>query len=95
MLTIIVGGFFGDEGKGSVTAYLALADDADVAVRCGSVNAGHTVVWRGVEYRLRIVPAAFVNPSTRLLVAPGALVRLDLLFEEMERTGTRGRLFLD
>ncbi|RLG77545.1 MAG: adenylosuccinate synthetase, partial [Thermoprotei archaeon] len=94
-LSIIVGGFFGDEGKGKVNAYLALADKPTIAVRCGAVNAGHTVVYRGRSWKLRIVPSAFVNPRTKLLVAPGALVRLDVLRKEVEETGVKNRLFLD
>ena len=79
MLTIVVGGFFGDEGKGKIVAYMSLADDVAVAVRCGAVNAGHTVVFNGKSWKLRALPSAFVNRNTRLLIAPGALVRLDVL----------------
>ncbi len=95
MLTIVVGGFFGDEGKGKVVSYLSLADRVKVGVRCGSVNAGHTVVMDGKIWKLRIVPSAFVNPTAKLLIAPGALVRLDVLMEELAATGCDGRLFLD
>jgi len=95
MLTIVVGGFFGDEGKGKVVSYLSLKDDVGVAVRCGAVNAGHTVVFNGKTWRLRIVSSGFVNPRTKLLVAPGALVRLDVLYKELDETKTHGRLYLD
>ena len=94
-LTIVVGGFFGDEGKGKVNAYLALSDGPSIAVRCGAINAGHTVVYRGRRWKLRAVPSAFVNPSTRLMIAPGALIRLDVLRREIEETGVAGRLFVD
>jgi len=95
MLTIVVGGFFGDEGKGKIVAYMSLADDVAVAVRCGAVNAGHTVVFNGKSWKLRALPSAFVNRNTRLLIAPGALVRLDVLFKEIRETGSEGRVFLD
>ncbi len=95
MLTIIVGGFFGDEGKGKVVAYLSLADNVAVAVRCGAINAGHTVTLNGRTWKLRTIPSAFVNNNTRLMIAPGALIRLDVLFKEIEETGTRGRVFID
>ncbi|GAB6147747.1 adenylosuccinate synthetase [Stetteria hydrogenophila] len=94
-LGIVVGGFFGDEGKGKIAAYLALKDKPAAAVRCGAVNAGHTVVYNGRVWKLRVVPSFFVNPSTRLMVAPGALVRLDVLFREVEETGVRGRFLVD
>ncbi|NPA97238.1 MAG: adenylosuccinate synthetase [Crenarchaeota archaeon] len=94
-VSIIVGGFFGDEGKGKIASFLALRDRPSIAVRCGAVNAGHTVVMGDRVYKLRIVPSAFVSKSTRLLIAPGALARLDVLFREMSATETRGRLFID
>lgn len=94
-LAVVVGGFFGDEGKGKVVSYLSLADRPSIAVRTGSINAGHTVVYGGRVWRLRIVPSAFLCERTRLLVAPGALIRLDVFFREVEETGTRGRVFVD
>ncbi len=94
-LSIIVGGFFGDEGKGKISAYLALSDKPAIAVRCGAVNAGHTVVYNGRRWKLRTIPSFFVNPTTKLMIAPGALVRLDVLFKEIEETKTHGRIILD
>lgn len=94
-LGIVVGGFFGDEGKGKICAYLALADRPAIGVRGGSINAGHTVVYENRLWRLRIVPSFFVNNTTRLMIAAGALVRLDVLFKEIEETGVQGRIYLD
>ncbi len=94
-LTIVVGGFFGDEGKGKVVGFLGLRDKPSIAVRCGAINAGHTVVYKNKTWKLRIVPSAFINPTTKLMVAPGALIRLDVLFNEIETTGTKGRLYID
>lgn len=93
--TVVVGGFFGDEGKGKVVAYLALKKRVSLAVRCGAINAGHTVVYRGRTWKLRSVPSAFVNPSTELGIAAGALVKVDLLLREIEETGSAGRVCVD
>lgn len=95
MLSIVVGGFFGDEGKGKIVAYLGLADKPAIAVRCGAINAGHTVTYNGRKWKLRIVPSAFISKNTELLIAPGALMRLDILFKEIAETEIKGRLFLD
>jgi adenylosuccinate synthase len=94
-LAIVVGGFFGDEGKGKVGAYLALADKPSIAVRCGSINAGHTVSFSGKTWKLRLVPTFFVNSSTKLMLAAGALIRLDVFFKEVEETGAKGRIYVD
>lgn len=95
MLSVVVGGFFGDEGKGKIAAYLALSDKCKYAVRTGSVNAGHTVVYMGRTYKLRIIPSGFINQNAELLIAPGALVRLDVLQKEMKELGVEKRTKLD
>lgn len=41
--TIIIGGQYGSEGKGKVSLYFANKQKADVVVRSGGVNSGHTV----------------------------------------------------
>jgi adenylosuccinate synthase len=92
---VVVGGFFGDEGKGKIVAYLARSTRPRYAVRTGATNAGHTVVDGGRVYRLRAVPSALVESSTALLIARGALVHLRVLLGEVEAYGLRGRLFVD
>jgi len=42
--TVTIGGFYGDEGKGKIIAYLAINDNYNVAARGGvGPNAGHTL----------------------------------------------------
>lgn len=83
---MVVGGFFGDEAKGKVVAYLSLADSPNLCVRTGAPNAGHTIVLGDMSVVLRSVPSCFVNRSTRLSVAPGALINLRVFLDEVERT---------
>ncbi|MDR4481336.1 MAG: adenylosuccinate synthetase [Nitrospira sp.] len=87
-LTVIVGGQFGSEGKGKVTSYLALRDNVDIVVRCGGPNSGHTVDVEGQRYELRSLPAGFINPGTRLLLAAGCLINPEILLTEIKSTGT-------
>ena len=93
--TVIVGAFWGDEGKGKIISYLALKDNLDFCVRTGSVNAAHTVLYEGKKYALHMVPAAFLNPKTRLLIAAGANVDVKLFFDEVELTKVQGRIGVD
>jgi len=95
MLTVIVSGFFGDEGKGKIAAFLALKERPKITVRTGSVNAGHTVVYQGVTYRLRLVPSSFIVPETRLLIGAGANVDPRVFMEEVGLLGVKGRVFID
>jgi len=95
LLTLIVGGFFGDEGKGKISAYVSLAKNYDYAVRTGAINAGHTVVFRSRKFKLRVVSAGFVNEKTKLIIPPGALIRLDVFFNEVKELGVENRVMVD
>ncbi len=90
--SVIVGAFWGDEGKGKIISYLALKDNLDFCVRTGSVNAAHTIWYEGKKYALHMVPAAFINPKTRLLIAAGANVHIGQFFKEMELTRANKKL---
>jgi adenylosuccinate synthase len=94
--TVIVGGFFGDEGKGKIVAYLARKDKADMAVRGGvGPNAGHTVMFHGKEHKTRMLPSALVSNQTRLMIGPGVLININVLLEEIKNFDTSDRTFVD
>ncbi|MEM0173622.1 MAG: adenylosuccinate synthetase [Sulfolobaceae archaeon] len=95
MLDIVVGGFYGDEGKGKIVSYLALNDNPKLAVRTGGINAGHTVVYQGKTWKIRIVPSAFINKSTKLAIAPGAVTSLEVLISEITQTESQDRIIVD
>ena len=48
MITVVVGGQFGGEGKGKLCSYLVSTRKINLMVRCGGPNSGHTVVKDGV-----------------------------------------------
>ncbi|MHA1197934.1 MAG: adenylosuccinate synthetase [Candidatus Heimdallarchaeaceae archaeon] len=86
-LSVICGGFWGDEGKGKVLSYLALKDNPAIIVRAGvGSNAGHTILFEGKEYKLRMIPSGFINPKIRLLIGAGVLVDPKVLLKEMKET---------
>jgi len=93
--TVILGAFWGDEGKGKIISYLALKDKLDFCVRTGSVNAAHTVWREGKRYALHMVPAAFLYEKCRLLVGAGANVHVAKFFEELELTKVNDRMGID
>jgi adenylosuccinate synthase len=93
--TVVVGAFWGDEGKGKIISYLALKDKVDVCVRTGSVNAAHTVWFGGQRYALHMVPAAFVYEKCRLLIGAGANVHVKKFLEEVEATKVKNRIGVD
>ena len=94
--TVVVCGFFGDTGKGKIISYLALKDKVAVTARAGvGPNAGHTVVYEGKKYKLRMLPSAFVYDKCRLLIGSGVLVNPDILLNELQLTGTKNRVGVD
>lgn len=95
-VTVVVGGQYGSEGKGKVCAHLANRGEADVVVRCGGPNSGHTVDLNNIVYELKQVPAGFVNSATRLLLAAGCIIKPALLLHEIALCGlSAGRIGVD
>jgi len=86
-ITIVIGGQYGGEGKGKIVAHLAKRDNPGFVVRCGGPNSGHTVHLKDQIFRLRLLPAGFVNSRSRLLLAAGSVINLKLLLTEIEVTG--------
>ncbi len=77
----IIGGQWGDEGKGKIVDFLS--EGADYCIRFqGGSNAGHTILFDGVEYRLRLMPSGVLRGATGILGA-GMVVNLDVLSKEM------------
>lgn len=96
MVSIVVGGHFGDEGKGKLVSYLATEDDYDAVARAGvGPNAGHTVHYKGQKYGLRMIPCGFVNEDSDLYVGAGVLVDADRFLKEIVETEISGRIKLD
>ena len=94
--SVVVCGFFGDTGKGKIIAYLSLKDKISIVARAGvGPNAGHTVVHEGKEYRMRMLPSAFIYDKCRLLIGPGVLVNPEILLEEIRLTDSQNRVGVD
>jgi adenylosuccinate synthase len=88
-VTAVVGGFWGDEGKGKVIDLLSR--DADMVIRGhGGANAGHTVVNEQGRFALHLVPAGILNPRAACVVGPGVAVHPGALVAELEALGARG-----
>ncbi|MCZ6613250.1 MAG: adenylosuccinate synthetase [Thaumarchaeota archaeon] len=93
---VIVGGFFGDEGKGKIVSYLALKDKPDAVIRGGvGPNAGHTVVHNGIPLKLRLLPSAVVSPETKLMIGAGVSINTDVLLSEIKEFSVESRVLID
>lgn len=93
---VIVGGFFGDEGKGKIVSYLALKDRPNAVIRGGvGPNAGHTVVHNGIPLKLRLLPSAVVSPETKLMIGAGVSINTDVLLSEIKEFSVESRVIID
>ncbi|HEY4869321.1 MAG TPA: adenylosuccinate synthase [Candidatus Dormibacteraeota bacterium] len=82
-VTILVGGQWGDEGKGKVIDLLT--DRVHMVVRSqGGNNAGHTVVAEGKEHRFHLIPSGILNPATVCVIGHGVVVDPSAFLQELE-----------
>jgi adenylosuccinate synthase len=92
---IVVGGQAGDEGKGKISAYLAVKNKYDYSIRVGGPNAGHTIFFKDRIYTLKTMPGGFVNPGTKLVLGAGTYIITDWLEKEIALTKAGNRLIID
>ena len=83
MVSAIVGGNWGDEGKGKLTDVFAA--DADFVIRFqGGANAGHTIINQYGKYVLHILPSGVFQEGTVNIIGPGAAFNPDAFRREMD-----------
>ena len=85
----VIGGQWGDEGKGKVIDYLA--GEVDSVVRyAGGNNAGHTVVNDNGTFQLHLVPSGICWPDVSGIIGNGVVVDPDVLVSELAEISKRG-----
>ena len=94
--TVVVGGFFGDEGKGKIISYLSIKDNPKIIVRGGAgPNAGHTIRDGDKVYKVRMLPSGFLNKNAKVMIGPGVVINPDVLKKEINDFGVSERSFID
>jgi len=95
---VIIGGQWGDEGKGKIVD--ALSEGVDWVVRYqGGANAGHTIVRDDQKFVLHLIPSGLLREGVKGYLGNGMVVDPWALRDEMlalEELGieVRGRLFV-
>jgi adenylosuccinate synthase len=80
---VIVGGQWGDEGKGKIIDLLA--EKAKIVARfSGGDNAGHTVINPCGEFRLHLVPSGIFYPQVNCIISNGVAINPAVLLEEID-----------
>ena len=101
LVDVLVGGQYGSEGKGNVVSYLAR--EYALLVRAGGPNAGHKIREAvraghptrviddedepGDVYTHHHLPSGTRTSNAQILIAPGAVLRLDTFLQEVHDCG--------
>jgi adenylosuccinate synthase len=86
---VIIGGQWGDEGKGRMVDLLA--QDASIIARYSAGdNAGHTIINHLGKFALHLVPAGIFYPDKLCLIGNGVVVNPEVLLAEIHQLEERG-----
>lgn len=86
---VVLGSFYGDEGKGKIIDYLS--QNADISVRCsGGNNAGHSIEIEGKKFAFHLIPSGILNKNTIAVIGNGVVVDPKVLIEEMKNIEANG-----
>ncbi len=89
MVRAIVGGNWGDEGKGKITDLLA--EDSDFVVRFqGGANAGHTIINEYGRFALHLLPSGVFRSSVVNGIGPGVSFDPARFFDELDQLEAAG-----
>lgn len=87
---VVLGSFYGDEGKGKIIDYLGTK--ADVALRAtGGNNAGHSIEVEGEKYVFHLIPSGILNKGTYAIIGNGVVIDPKVLLEEIKSLEDKGK----
>lgn len=79
---VVLGAFFGDEGKGKIIDFLSTK--ADLSLRCaGGNNAGHTIVVDGKKFAMHLIPSGIFSGAIAV-IGNGVVIDPKVLLEEIK-----------
>ncbi len=87
--TVIIGGQWGDEGKGRVVDYHARSCSMIARYSAGT-NAGHTIVNEMGKFALHLVPAGIFYGDKTCIIGNGVVIEPETLFGEISMLDEHG-----
>lgn len=88
-VNVVLGAFYGDEGKGKIIDYLS--KDAKYAVRfSGGNNAGHTIEVDGKKFAFHLLPSGILNKNIKAILGNGVVIDPKVLIEEINELKANG-----
>lgn len=86
---VVVGTQWGDEGKGKITDFLS--QNAEVVARYqGGNNAGHTIKFDGVTYKLHLIPSGIFFQEKTSVLGNGMVIDPKAIVEELQYLHDKG-----
>ena len=88
-VNVVLGLFYGDEGKGKIIDYLS--SSAKYAVRfSGGNNAGHQVEVDGKKFAFHLLPSGILNKNIKAILGNGVVIDPKVLIEEINNLKENG-----
>ena len=88
-VNVVLGAFYGDEGKGKIIDYLS--KEAKYAVRfSGGNNAGHQVMVDNKKFAFHLLPSGILNENTKAILSNGVVIDPKVLLEEIDNLKENG-----
>ncbi len=86
---VVIGGQWGDEGKGRIVDTLAENFDAVVRFQGGN-NAGHSLHIGDTSVVLHLIPCGIMRPNKTCIIGNGVVIDPEVLFKEMDVLAKHG-----
>ena len=83
-VAVVLGGQWGDEGKGKLTDILSAKYNVCARYNGGS-NAGHTIVKNGVKYATHLLPSGILTDDMTSVIGNGVVIHFPTLWDELSR----------
>lgn len=89
MVDVVLGAFYGDEGKGKIIDYLS--KESKYAVRfSGGNNAGHTIEVDGKKFAFHLIPSGILNKNVKAILGNGVVIDPKVLIDEINNLKDNG-----
>jgi adenylosuccinate synthase len=80
---VVIGGQWGDEGKGKLVDLIA--QEHDICARYnGGANAGHTIVLHDKKFKTNLLPSGVISPHCVNIIGNGVVLDVPKLFDELD-----------
>lgn len=88
-VNVVLGSFYGDEGKGKIIDYLS--NNSKYAVRfSGGNNAGHTIEVDNKKFAFHLLPSGILYNNTKAILGNGVVIDPKVLIDEINNLKQEG-----